>query len=1417
MKNWNRLHRYLNVILIIALYMAMMPVRFTASATRPTEARYASAPLEQAVIADPPKALPTTLQLAQSQDIAITIRKNNIEDNNAFGLWSAVQLVAEDNWWGDSSGPHHPTLNPDGQGDEVSDNVDFDPWRSQPVPFPFEVLPPPLPTYGDVIACYSNIEDNTNYGVSGTVPVIARKNWWGDASGPYHPQFNPDGQGNPVSDNVDFAPWLSSPVDIYAPPQITSGTPALIEPASGTTTGDRTPSFDWSDVSDAWKYQIQVDDSNDFTQPEIDQQTADSNYTSRMPLANGTYYWRVRARCPCAEWGDWSDVGFYSIGSTLGEAPPTTPKPAPSPTDDDEFLVTVTDTSTQANRDSGYKYRSEGPITFSITTTRYYGTVDASGHLTERAGYAIPNPIGKSVSPTSTLTIVAYDVDTDRGEINTVYLNGHQVGTLKGHNGAWEANTFQVFTEWLRFPDLSEDPNNPEPVTVNAGNTISVSIDDGQGGFATEIAWAKLEIPGTRPVLLVHGFYAESCNKLRTYTSRDNGWVAWQHWVDTARYYDEEEGKLIPVGFLPRYAFPNIDPDLENVTSGQSDTGSDARVYLNGCDVRKINSPLIVTHTLRILSRYGVDKVNLVGHSKGGTDIRYALHLLHEQGKKVVQNVVMLGSPNEGLHPVLGIPAKWFGFDAGREHAEDSMRKFNAGAIHFEDINFHTTAGDKGRLESFLPPNDRYIEVASVHASKWEDPPNYAITDTLHLDHTELHSSETVFSKVRNMLQPPEVTGQASGQAAYASRSSKVEKRSVSSSSLASEGSTTHLQNAAAITGTIGASEVHTTTITIDGQMADVTLGWDYAEDMGLVLYDPNGQRIDPSTVSPNITYTAPITDHKWLDYLIQDPVQGLWTAEITVTNPYTDGEEYLLSAIVSSTITMAPSTDKDLYEFGEPLKIMVTLTDDSIPITVAVVTATVFLPDTTLVTFNLYDDGSHDDGAAGDGVYANTFAGTTQSGDYWISIGASGTSNGIAFTRIGFTQAAVKSTGAAFTDSYLEDVIDSDGDGLYNTLVIQMDISVIEAGSYRVLGTLTDGSGSPVAEASTRTTLTAGAHDILLQFDGRGIAQSGLDGPYELRDLTLFDLGGTTPVQADYRAIAYATSAYTYNQFQRDPIIVSTYAADQGVDTNSNGKYDLLRINASFDVRYADTYTITARLLDADWQEVASIYAATNLVTGTNSVPLDFNGAEISVSGRNGPYYVRDLMITCGFDPAAYLLISDFYTTQAYNYTDFDIAVLQVAPVALTFYAQKGGANPLPKSVSIANAGGGLLNWTATKDTDWLSMNPTSGTVPISMSVSVDVAGLAADIYTGTITVTATISGSQNSPQEISAKLCNLFGDLNCDCVVNVADIMEVAAKWRCRCEDACYDARYDIDSDCDIDIVDIMQVVARWEETCG
>jgi parallel beta-helix repeat protein len=59
------------------------------------------------------------------------VNYNAIFDNTTYGVcnWDSSEIInAEYNFWGDETGPYHPSLNPNGLGNMVSDFVDFEPW-----------------------------------------------------------------------------------------------------------------------------------------------------------------------------------------------------------------------------------------------------------------------------------------------------------------------------------------------------------------------------------------------------------------------------------------------------------------------------------------------------------------------------------------------------------------------------------------------------------------------------------------------------------------------------------------------------------------------------------------------------------------------------------------------------------------------------------------------------------------------------------------------------------------------------------------------------------------------------------------------------------------------------------------------------------------------------------------------------------------------------------------------------------------------------------------------------------------------------------------------------------------------------------------------------------------------------------------
>ena len=64
-----------------------------------------------------------------------TANSNRFEDNSRYGINAlnnnGYTIDATDNWWGHTSGPNHYQNNSEGQGDEVTDYVLFDPWIRQ--------------------------------------------------------------------------------------------------------------------------------------------------------------------------------------------------------------------------------------------------------------------------------------------------------------------------------------------------------------------------------------------------------------------------------------------------------------------------------------------------------------------------------------------------------------------------------------------------------------------------------------------------------------------------------------------------------------------------------------------------------------------------------------------------------------------------------------------------------------------------------------------------------------------------------------------------------------------------------------------------------------------------------------------------------------------------------------------------------------------------------------------------------------------------------------------------------------------------------------------------------------------------------------------------------------------------------------
>ncbi|WP_129630626.1 right-handed parallel beta-helix repeat-containing protein [Candidatus Oscillochloris fontis] len=92
-----------------------------------------------------------------------------------------------------------------------------------------QVAPNGVPTFGQLNVINNLLDEHVppiepvylkyglGRGATSEVLLDMRNNWWGDSSGPYEPDANPEGRGDSVGSNILFAPWLTE-APACAPP-----------------------------------------------------------------------------------------------------------------------------------------------------------------------------------------------------------------------------------------------------------------------------------------------------------------------------------------------------------------------------------------------------------------------------------------------------------------------------------------------------------------------------------------------------------------------------------------------------------------------------------------------------------------------------------------------------------------------------------------------------------------------------------------------------------------------------------------------------------------------------------------------------------------------------------------------------------------------------------------------------------------------------------------------------------------------------------------------------------------------------------------------------------------------------------------------------------------------------------------------
>jgi hypothetical protein len=251
------------------------------------------------------------------------------------------------------------------------------------------------------------------------------------------------------------------------------------------------------------------------------------------------------------------------------------------------------------------------------------------------------------------------------------------------------------------------------------------------------------------------------------------------------------------------------------------------------------------------------------------------------------------------------------------------------------------------------------------------------------------------------------------------------------------------------------------------------------------------------------------------------------------------------------------------------------------------------------------------------------------------------------AYTTSVYSYANFKPRDARFA-AYRDRGTDSDGDTLYDALVIEVDIDVNTPGDYLIEGGLYDSSPKAIQMGSRTVPLLAGRQTVELSFSGLAINRNRVDGPFYLKYLSL-SRGG----RVDFVKDAYMTNYYGFASFERADARLSGVYSDHGEDSDSNGLYDYLRVDVELDILLAGKYTLTGWLYDSDGTQIVMTTNSVALGAGLQTMPLDFDGSSIYLNGTNGPFSLKYLTVHHS-NGMLMDTIKNAYTTGAYNYTDF-------------------------------------------------------------------------------------------------------------------------------------------------------------------
>lgn len=175
------------------------------------------------------------------------------------------------------------------------------------------------------------------------------------------------------------------------------------------------------------------------------------------------------------------------------------------------------------------------------------------------------------------------------------------------------------------------------------------------------------------------------------------------------------------------------------------------------------------------------------------------------------------------------------------------------------------------------------------------------------------------------------------------------------------------------------------------------------------------------------------------------------------------------------------------------------------------------------------------------------------------------------AYQTAAYTYTQFQPSVLVLTGNFADFGQDTNGNGLYDFLIVEMELIIAQSATYNFNARLVDSQGEEIVWAAHAQFLTPGTHVVQLRFNGRSIYGNGVDGPYDVKNLSIYSNNHTLTI-----VDLYTTGMYEWEQFEPAGVVAGRATVDgqpvpnasvfiSGIDndtTNADGQYRLTVLN---------------------------------------------------------------------------------------------------------------------------------------------------------------------------------------------------------------------------------------------------------------